>query len=289
MGWEDRGGQAYYYRKERDGERVVSRYVGTGYGARLIAESERALRREAKERRRARERERRRLERPLDAIRQAEEAVRLLRDAALIAAGYHTHKGQWRKQRGETAMASITTEVNGVTRTVSGFPSDADFKLIADLFERTNKDKPKPADVEAFREALNRYPQLWRVAGDMVETAKGELLKATAAGAASQESIRKGMAELAASLGYDEAPALERLLIDQVVMTWLHAYKVQYSYHRITSGSHNMDQGRYWEARLSAAQRRHLHAVEALARVRKLGSSRPLQINIAQQQVNVAG
>lgn len=289
MGWEERGGRSYYYRKERDGERVVSRYVGTGYGARLIAESERALRREAKERRRAWERQRRSLERPLEAVRRAEEAVRLLRDAALIAAGYHTHKGQWRRTRTEAHMASITTKADGQTRTIDGFPDDMDLNAISDLFDRANKEKPKPADVQAFREALSKYPQLWRVAGDMVETAKDALLKATAATPAMQESVRQGMTELARSLGYDEAPVLERLLIDQVVMTWLHVYKVQYSYHRITSGSHNMDQGRYWEARLSAAQRRHVRAVEALARVRKLGSSRPLQINIAQQQVNVAG
>ena len=51
--------------------------------------------------------------------------------------------------------------------------------------------------------------------------------------------------------------------------------------------------GKYWEGRLSAAQRRHLRAVETLARVRRLLSRIPaVQVNIATQggqQVNVAG
>lgn len=94
------------------------------------------------------------------------------------------------------------------------------------------------------------------------------------------------MVKMARSMGYETAATLERLLIDEVVMTWLHLRKIQYSYHKTTAGQHRFKEGRYWESRLSAAQRRHLRAVESLARVRKM---QPLQINIAQQQVNVAG
>ena len=40
MGWEDRNGRSYYYRKERDGTRVKSVYVGRGETAGLIAQFE---------------------------------------------------------------------------------------------------------------------------------------------------------------------------------------------------------------------------------------------------------
>ena len=46
--------------------------------------------------------------------------------------------------------------------------------------------------------------------------------------------------------------------------------------------------GRRCETRLSA-QRRYLRSIEVLARIRKLGITGPMQINIGEQQVNVAG
>ncbi len=40
MGMETRGNHRYYYRKERQGTRVVSTYLGNGETAQLIAECE---------------------------------------------------------------------------------------------------------------------------------------------------------------------------------------------------------------------------------------------------------
>ena len=38
MGWERRGGRTYYYVKERDGDRVRSRYVGNPLRAQILSE-----------------------------------------------------------------------------------------------------------------------------------------------------------------------------------------------------------------------------------------------------------
>ncbi len=99
MGWETRGGNRYYYRKERDGGRVRSVYVGGGETARLIAqldtmhsdepEGKRILARTESERWRAQEAE-------LDALADMVDAVTT---GVLLAAGYHTHKRQWRLKR----------------------------------------------------------------------------------------------------------------------------------------------------------------------------------------------
>ena len=99
MAWEERKVNRYYYRKERDGDRVRSVYVGNDEVAAVIADVETA----DKERRkglRAIERGDREEQQAID--KQIDEVIslaRLLADAAMIEAGYHRHKGQWRKRR----------------------------------------------------------------------------------------------------------------------------------------------------------------------------------------------
>ncbi len=96
MPWEKRYAKRYYYTKRRCGGRVESLYVGAGESARVIAQLE-ALYREQH----AAEREewRREVEsrRAVDAeIDHLGAEIRLLVTAAFLAAGHHTHKGQWR-------------------------------------------------------------------------------------------------------------------------------------------------------------------------------------------------
>ena len=99
MGWEDRNGRSYYYRKERDGSRVKSVYVGRGETAGLIAQFE-ALQSDEREENLALARlERERVEEQdaeLDALAEMMDAVAA---GVLLAAGYHTHKRQWRLKR----------------------------------------------------------------------------------------------------------------------------------------------------------------------------------------------
>ena len=95
MSWEQRGNRRYYYRKRRQGGRVVSEYVGAGELAGAAAALD-ALEREI---RRA-ERQRRAQLRALDAqIAQVCDLIRALTDAVLLINDYHTHKVQWRKKR----------------------------------------------------------------------------------------------------------------------------------------------------------------------------------------------
>ncbi|VTR91697.1 Uncharacterized protein OS=Singulisphaera acidiphila (strain ATCC BAA-1392 / DSM 18658 / VKM B-2454 / MOB10) GN=Sinac_7637 PE=4 SV=1 [Gemmata massiliana] len=102
MGWENRGGQSYYYTAERVNGRVVKQYVGTGMVATLAAQlhastrTERAATAEADQRARA----------ELEALDAALAPLYELADAAtvaaLVAAGYHRPKrGPWRKRRAQ--------------------------------------------------------------------------------------------------------------------------------------------------------------------------------------------
>jgi hypothetical protein len=99
MGWEKRGNQLYYYRKRREGDTVVSEYVGRGELAELYATLD-ELERERREAEREAWRQRRaEIQAGVQILDEVEDAVRTLTRACLLAAGYHTHKGQWRQRR----------------------------------------------------------------------------------------------------------------------------------------------------------------------------------------------
>lgn len=99
MGWEYRGNRLYYYRKKREGQRVVSEYIGSGMTASLIAEMdnddylERAY--SATEWKKQRN-EQKRIESNMDKV---QECVNSVVRAVFLTSGYHAHKGQWRKIR----------------------------------------------------------------------------------------------------------------------------------------------------------------------------------------------
>jgi hypothetical protein len=91
MGWRGR----YYYRSVRQGRRVLTEYRGAGDVAEMAA----ALDAEERAERQA-EREARKAELALDM--EIDAAGRQLRgalEAALLASGYHKHKGTWRRRR----------------------------------------------------------------------------------------------------------------------------------------------------------------------------------------------
>ena len=100
MGWEprERGG-LYYTRSRREGGRVVREYLGAGEFAEALARSDEAIRRARqmkRERGLAQEERLRELAAPV--LRLDEAADELLR-AELVAAGFHRHKGVWRRGR----------------------------------------------------------------------------------------------------------------------------------------------------------------------------------------------
>jgi hypothetical protein len=86
-------------------------------------------------------------------------------------------------------------------------------------------------------------------------------------------------------LGYENASALERALIDAVVLAWLRYADLERRYSNVMKGSISLQQADFWERRLGATQRRYLRAIETLARVRRLAIP-AMQVNIGAQQVN---
>jgi hypothetical protein len=96
MGWEKRGNNLYYYRKERDGSRVKSTYVGRGEIAHLISQFQASSTVVERIARANKLDDSKRTEAALDL---ATELIQHFTQAALLIAGFHTHKRQWRHRR----------------------------------------------------------------------------------------------------------------------------------------------------------------------------------------------
>lgn len=96
MGWEQRGNNRYYYKKEREGSRVKSVYVGRGEIANMISQfrsSSSVIENLACQNKIANEIQ------SNGPVLLFEQAIQLLTQAALLTAGYHTHHRQWRRKR----------------------------------------------------------------------------------------------------------------------------------------------------------------------------------------------
>ena len=100
-----------------------------------------------------------------------------------------------------------------------------------------------------------------------------------------REGLRRKLESLRAELGGPAPSPLERLLVERIVACWLHLHHLEANY--ASKNSMPLELATYYQRSLSAAHKRYLAAIKALAVVRKLALP-VLQVNIARKQVNVA-
>ncbi len=100
MAWETRRNKQYYYRKRRQGKRVISEYVGAGEQADLIAQVDAIAMQVRQDQARAERQARDEIESCEQDIRRLADFLEAITQAVLIASGYHTHKREWRRSRG---------------------------------------------------------------------------------------------------------------------------------------------------------------------------------------------
>ena len=282
MGWEERNGCTYYYQKSRDSDgRVRSRYVGTGQIALFVAYSDQLDKAKATQLRRQQRNERKKDEEQDRAVAEFSRSAKALRDSCLVLAGFHTHKGQWRKKR-EDGMAVLKLD-----KQFEDNEASEEFLEFVKLVERTNKENPRKADLVALRGALDANPGFWVSIANLSTVVENNLICNAGYAVPMQEALKAGMRDLRKDLGAKDASQLELMLIREVALSWLDYHTVQLTYQGVTKGSHSTSAGLYWDKRVDAAQRRYTRAMESLARVRRLLKSSSVQINIAEQQVNV--
>lgn len=162
-------------------------------------------------------------------------------------------------------------------------------RAFVDVLRRTGKEKPKPDDVAELRRYLAKYPELWRVAGDVARAAQQRIIDGMSKSPQLTESVTTGAQELARELAGPSPSPIESLLAENAVICWLQLYDTQYRHAAVHSESIELSRSAYWDKRLESAQRRYLRALETLARVRKLQAHAVVQVNVAAaggQQVN---
>ncbi len=138
----------------------------------------------------------------------------------------------------------------------------------------------------AIRELLDQAPELWtqaRTLSTQVEHAWLQTL--TGEDLVTREILIRQVARLKAALAGPDVSPLERLLIDRICACFL---ALQHAELRTASRlQHGRTPSSTEEKRLDSLQKRFLGAVKSLAQIRKLMTP-TLQLNVAQQQINLA-
>lgn len=160
---------------------------------------------------------------------------------------------------------------------------------LSQAYKRADKPDANPEDVEALVRLVRQHPHLMRKTADLAAASVNVAIQGANATPAVREVLRCSVDQVKASLGYERAVPVERLLVEQVALCYLRMNLAEQSYEGVMSQEHSLKLGAYWEKKLSSAQRRYLQAVETFARVRKLLSRPAIQFNIATHDRSAAG
>ena len=145
--------------------------------------------------------------------------------------------------------------------------------------------------VPEVRQTLSEHPDLaWQFV-DVAKVAEDALIEViTKEGdLATKELIRCQLEAMREQIAGKNSSALERLLSERVVVTWLEVQLFEALYAQ-NMRKLTIPQAEYHQKRLDRAHRRHLSAIGALAQMRKLLKGTAItQINIADKQINTTG
>ncbi len=171
------------------------------------------------------------------------------------------------------------TRLRNACKEVKGAPPE--------IFDLTRlADAGNEAALERLREVYAAMPSIVDSLSSLQYAAEQEILNSLGPGAA--ETFAEQARRMRKKLAGDSPSPLETLLINRVVLDWLHALKSEHQYQRRMNGTLSLAQAAFYDKHAERAQRRFLRAMTTLAHVRKLLSP-TVQVNIAEQQVNVAG
>ncbi len=150
-----------------------------------------------------------------------------------------------------------------------------------------------PRDIDRLRRALAETPDTHESATSLTRHVR-ETFVARISGGVTQARILAEMDQMERDFGCNEAPPIERLLIDQVLTARLHVSHAENAFnHCMAQPAPDLEVMSRLDQMLNSAQTRFNRAVNTLARVRHLTRRTPsLQVNIAAnggQQVNVQG
>jgi hypothetical protein len=129
-----------------------------------------------------------------------------------------------------------------------------------------------PAVLPQLKQAFDNHPELTGLFGDLVEHAEQALVQLAAGGnLVAEEALHRRLAELRAELLDSGSSALERLLIDRIIIGWLEVYHGDIDLaQQLVQQPANLAAALAAQRRLDRAQRRFLAAIRALVTTQKL-------------------
>lgn len=101
-----------------------------------------------------------------------------------------------------------------------------------------------------------------------------------------RKRITSSVKTMRKELGYQEAPGIEKLLIEQILTNWVQATMIGLRSEANRNREHGIQTGEYLDRRYTEAHGRLQRSIEALARVRRLSVPK-VQVNIAERQINL--
>ncbi len=190
---------------------------------------------------------------------------------------------KWRPMEGSPAPELVTTSKEEIEA------SEKTVEKLHDLLRLAEKGQEDA--VPEIRQILNEHPDLaWRFV-DVAHIAEDALIEEmTKEGdLAAKELIRCQLEAMREQIAGKNCSALERLLSERVVLTWLEVQFFEALYAQ-NMRKLTIAQAEHHQKRLDRAHRRHLSAIRALAQMRKLLKGIAItQINIAEKQINTTG
>ncbi len=156
------------------------------------------------------------------------------------------------------------------------------------IIKATNRENPAKADIERLQTYLEQHPEEVEKLGNLANHVETQVLESAFSSVLTKKATYMHMANMRVDMGYDAASAIEKSLIDHIVLTWLRLHICEFHYEQYTKNA-SLDRAMFWEKALSANQRRYLRAVETLARVRRLMKDppSPALAVLLKQQINV--
>ena len=233
MPWKTRGGRAYYYESEREGDRVRSRYIGSGETAPLSISQSEVIERDLPQAggydRKAKCDKAERFSARID------RACRLLTvtaEAILEADGYHRHhRGPWRRRRTmsvETLPAKSGQPASELAERYQGGEAEAREEIRAFIDKAEAGDRQAAAQVAKMIQAIPRPADI--IAPDIAKVVEERLIRRSYGkdAHASMEAVRYRLASLRQELAGPSPSAVERLLAERAALCWLDCYFADY-------------------------------------------------------------
>jgi hypothetical protein len=120
---------------------------------------------------------------------------------------------------------------------------------------------------------LSETPVMASVFGNIADRAESKILEQVSSVPLVVESMKVYIKQLKDELGWQDAPMLEKLLIETIVSCWLQYYNSVVQFAVATRQTHYITEGQYLDKKVGFAHKRFLKSIESLAKVRKLNQS----------------